>query len=170
MMELYTGKSISFAKQIIDRYEKFTRNRLNAPALVLAKKDAPIKSFTLNNWNTIGQVVYKRFREELKHMTLREGGKDSVYHYISTIFENRGTQPDKAKKAEQKLVRILADDFFERTETVSHIKEQREIIKELRRKEVNTPPPPIDIDKVAAKVMKKMEQELHLERLRRGGR
>lgn len=170
MTELYTGKFLPFARQIIDRHEKFGRSRLNAPALVFAKREAAKQAPAVINWNLLGQSVYKRFREEIRHTAYREGGRDSVYRYISTIFENRQTQPDKAKKAEKKLVRILADDFFERTETVHQLREQKQTLRELRKTEKKTPPPQIDIDKITAKVMKKMEWELHVERLRRGGR
>lgn len=121
----------------------------------------------------------------------------TVFRNIATIFVHRGSRPDLAKKAERDLVRILNREYRERdpsgrTEeapvyqrqitheelvttrrTVAGLEEQlnrqKTLLFQLQKNMesvIRTPEP--DMGKITEEVMKRMERDMHLERLRRG--
>ncbi len=123
----------------------------------------------------------------------------AVFHNIASVFVNRGSRPDLAKKAERELVKILSTEYFEggRDREREHrermvnkkqavreefagtkrivrtleeqIREQRTLIDELQHRVLAAPrQPEPDMNKITGEVMKRMEREMHLERLRRG--
>lgn len=121
----------------------------------------------------------------------------TVFRDIASIFVNRGSRPDLAKKAERDLVKILSREFYEndpagkiknttlytqknvQEELVTtrrtvmtleeQVKQQKTLLTELTRKiETNVKPPEWDVGKMTSEVMKRMEREMHVERLRRG--
>lgn len=178
-MESYTSKYLAFAEQIINKYKKFGRYRLNAPLLIFVRQNTELFSSVMtakNTWfqfhvnvlnNSLnkriipagsgqlreiagvltqrvlketretlhknllhqsGQMLYDCVKRALNWNLLREShrtsvngefGKFQVFHSISTIFENRETRPDQARKAERKLIRILSKDFFENMENIN---------------------------------------------------
>lgn len=121
----------------------------------------------------------------------------TVFRDIATIFVNRGSRPDLAKKAERELVKILSREYRENhperkisedhiyqrqitheelvttRRTVAGLEEQINRQKTLllqlqKRMETAIPVPEPDIGKLTGEVMRRMEREMHLERLRRG--
>lgn len=229
----HISKQLSFAEQIINKYKPYGGYMPDSSLLVLVKENrtqASIINAASNLWlqlnlgvstnrttkqsmqinqNLIGQAVSKHFREEISKISAKYLGREfQVFHSISTIFVNRERQPDQARKAERKLIRILADDFFGRTEMiqnnryvkrdsieehnrilrkqiyqekelqntkrlVEHIKErvtvQEKVITEIKQTADRGPELKQEqVDGIARTVMKKMEQKLHLEKLRRG--
>lgn len=128
---------------------------------------------------------------------LPEQKEMTVFRDIASIFVNRGSRPDLAKKAERDLVKILSREFYEndpagkiknttlytqknvQEELVTtrravmtleeQVKQQKTLLTELTRKiETNVKPPEWDVGKMTSEVMKRMEREMHVERLRRG--
>ena len=202
----------TFAEQILEKYKKFGQFSLNAPSLIFAgesKTTAAVQTFhkslqiklNVKLSDAGASVSPAAFRMKLsgQEKAMREL---RAFHCISTIFENRETQPDTARKAEQKLIRILSKDFYDRNpiiqravsgEQMSYRRERRaaeaeasmtknlaesmeerlllqeKMIKEL--KQTKTAPGALPkgwLEKVTKEVMKKMERELRLERVRRG--
>lgn len=121
----------------------------------------------------------------------------TVFRDIAAIFVNRGSRPDLAKKAQRDLVKILSREFYENDpdrkakDTTLHVqknvqeelvttkrtvmtleeqvKQQKTLLTELTRKlETAVKPPEWDVGKMTSEVMKRMEREMHVERLRRG--
>lgn len=121
----------------------------------------------------------------------------TVFRNIAAIFVNRGSRPDLAKKAERDLVRVLSREFYESVpsgktkETTSYhkknvqeefvttrhtvaaleeqVRQQKTLLAELTRKaETAVKAPEWDVGKLTGEVMKRMEREMHVERLRRG--
>lgn len=145
----------------------------------------------------------------------------AVFRNIATVFENRGSRPDLAKKAERELLRILSAEFYsfnrsrqqkEIAQSIEYHMKMRQTHTELTfrreqpagagrheevganrheeggtggesrtavdkqtvltevRKEVVTAAriPETDIKRITGEVMRQMEREMHLERLRRG--
>lgn len=128
----------------------------------------------------------------------REAQKElTVFRNIATIFVNRGSRPDLAKKAERELVRTLSTEFYERgrgrtqkqntavkkreaTEEIAgarrivssleeQMRVQKTVIAELQKKVSAAPnAPELNMNRLTEEVMKRMEREMRLERLRRG--
>ncbi|MCM1103331.1 MAG: hypothetical protein NC409_04415 [Clostridium sp.] len=121
----------------------------------------------------------------------------TVFRDIAAIFVHRGSRPDLAKKAERDLVKILNREYREhdpprntgeapvyqrRTaheelvttkRTLAGVEEQlnrqKTLLLQLQKSmetAIRTPEP--DMGKLTDEVMKRMEREMHLERLRRG--
>lgn len=121
----------------------------------------------------------------------------TVFRDIATIFVHRGSRPDLAKKAERDLVKILNREYRERDRSrrteeapvyqrkVTHeelvttkrtlagveeqLNRQKTLLLQLQKSmetAIRTPEP--DMGKLTDEVMKRMEREMHLERLRRG--
>lgn len=230
----YISKQASFAEQIINKYRPFGRYVPETALLVFVRENRTSTSIVntasnlwlqLNlgvsanrtvrqsmqiNQSLIGQEVSKHFKEEVNKFSTKYLDKEfQVFHSISTIFVNRERQPDQARKAESRLIRILADDFFGRPEMIQNdryrvkgesieeqnrilkkqirqeeeIKKTRHIVENIRQritvqeetvKEIKktTEAGPVlkqeQVEGIAKTVMKKMEQKLHLEKLRRG--
>lgn len=122
-----------------------------------------------------------------------DGRNFDLYYNIASIFENRERQPDLARKTERKLIRILADDFYGRMPEQSHILKkqtrqeeelrktrhlltslterltvQETVLNELRHNRLTVSLSPEVITRITKEVVKKMEWELHLEKIRRG--
>ena len=121
----------------------------------------------------------------------------TVFRNIATIFVNRGSRPDLAKKAERELVKILSRAYHENnpekqkkethiyqrqitheelvmtrrtvTELEEQVKKHKTLLFQLQKniESAQTAPEP-DLSRIAGEVMKRMEREMHLERLRRG--
>ncbi|MCM1284018.1 MAG: hypothetical protein NC242_10375 [Roseburia sp.] len=134
------------------------------------------------NWNMAAQLLTKGIKRRLTDQRLL------VFGSITDIFVNRGSRPDLAKKAERELVKILSSEFYkmdgrrqerqiEKLAGTKHfvsaierrVKIQESVIAELRQKiTALTNFPESSIRKITGQVMRQMEQEMHLERLRRG--
>lgn len=230
----YISKQTSFAEQIINKYRPFGRYVRETALLVFVRENRTSTSIVntasnlwlqLNlgvsanrtvrqsmqiNQSLIGQEVSKHFKEEVNRFSTKYLDKEfQVFHSISTIFVNRERQPDQARKAESRLIRILADDFFGRPEMIQNdryrvrresleeqnrilkkqirqeeeIKKTRNIVENIRQRitvqeetvneiKKTTEAGPVlkqeQVEGIAKTVMKKMEQKLHLEKLRRG--
>ena len=200
---------LRFAKQITGKYMKFGKCSLNAPSLVFVGEN---KTTTIHTFQKKLQIKLSvklsdgsasSFAFRMKLSGQEKAMKElQAFHCISTIFENRERQPDVARKAERKLIRILSEDFYDRNPViqravsgermfyrwerkaaeaeaektknlVENMEErlllQEKLIKEL--KETETVPAALPkgwMDGVTKEVMKKMERELHLEKMRRG--
>ncbi len=146
----------------------------------------------------LGQSITDEMKRHLSHPLPRgiwQTGekKFDLYYNIASIFENRERQPDIARKTEQKLIRILADDFYGRLPEQSPIlrkqtRQEEELIKtrqlvtslterltlqenvlsELKHNRLTLNLSPEVITRITKEVVKKMEWELHLEKIRRG--
>lgn len=235
MMGLYTCRSLAFAEQIINKYRKFGRYNFYSSSLVFARDVMQPFAFyerVIRETSRIlrtsvllqtDRILLSRLKEQTKQIFMNrlpqetgrlpgEHAKNfSLYHNITTIFENRDRQPDLARKAERKLIRILSEDFFGRTEMINRFRDavfppqqersrilenrilrrketerteerfenitnrltvQEKILKELRETrritDLNAAPPPVSVDGIVKEVIKKMNRELHVEKLRRG--
>lgn len=160
---------------------------------------------------------YVRPGQQFSDKISRSYNQYAVFWNIASIFENRGSRPDLAKKAERELLRTLSDEFYTelifrkehaksgkgcadsggqnrtggerraqilRTQSYQEelgstkrmvgvleeqMKLQETILTELRQKiAANVSVPETNIKKITGEVMKQMEREMHLERLRRG--
>lgn len=130
--------------------------------------------------DALAQNIVKRLEKQRRPVGVWHGQASgqkelTVFRDIATIFVNRGSRPDLAKKAERDLVKILNREselvMTKRTvtELEEQVRKQRTLITELRQKidtVVCVPEP--DVGRVAGEVMRRMEREMHLERLRRG--
>ncbi len=152
--------------------------------------------------DTLAQAIVKKLERRLGEKSGRDQRVPmyrelTVFRNIASIFVNRGSRPDLAKKAERELVKILSREFYEgghvrehrenkvykkqenRQEIVStkrmigtleeQLKLQKTVVTELERKVRSfESPPQLNMNKIAGEVMRQMEREMHLERLRRG--
>lgn len=150
----------------------------------------------------LAQSIAERLTRYVKPVKMWHGGLHvekelTVFRDIASIFVNRGSRPDLAKKAERDLVKILSREFYEndpdgkiknttlytqknvQEELVTtrrtvvtleeQMKQQKTLLTELTRKiETSMKPPEWDVGKMTSEVMKRMEREMHVERLRRG--
>ncbi|MCM1106289.1 MAG: hypothetical protein NC355_05015 [Blautia sp.] len=134
------------------------------------------------NWSMAAQRITKGIERRLTDRRFLVLGS------IADIFVNRGSRPDLAKKAERELVKILSSEFYEmdgrrqerqieKLTGTKHfisaierqVKLQESVIAELRQKITDsTSLSESSIRKITGRVMRQMEQEMHLERLRRG--
>lgn len=153
-------------------------------------------------WNALAQSIAERLTRYIKPVKVWHGQLPvekelTVFRDIASIFVNRGSRPDLAKKAERDLVKILSREFYEnapagRTKDTAlytqknvqeelvttrrtvmtleeQVKQQKTLLTELTRKiETSVKPPEWDVGKMTSEVMKRMEREMHVERLRRG--
>ncbi|MDE7238921.1 MAG: hypothetical protein K2N41_04330 [Lachnospiraceae bacterium] len=146
--------------------------------------------------------IVKRLEHFLKPKEAWRGqlsvGKElTVFRDIATIFVNRGSRPDLAKKAERDLVKVLSKAYYENNperqakedpifkRQITHeelvmtkrtvadleeqVKKQSTLLFQLQKNvETAIQVPEPDMGKITGEVMKRMEREMHLERLRRG--
>lgn len=115
-MESGISNSLSFAERISGKYKRFGRYEVTEAPRVFVRRDAerfPAAHAAKNTWL---QFQLKLFWQK---NTAGPSPKNQLFYNISTIFENRERQPDQAKKAEKKLIRILANDFFGNLENVT---------------------------------------------------
>lgn len=146
--------------------------------------------------------IVKRLERFLKPKEAWRGqlsvGKElTVFRDIATIFVNRGSRPDLAKKAERDLVKVLSRAYYENNperqtkedhiyqRQITHeelvttkrtvadleeqVKKQSTLLFQLQKNvETAIQVPEPDMGKITGEVMKRMEREMHLERLRRG--
>lgn len=152
--------------------------------------------------NALAQSIAERLTRYIKPVKVWHGQLPvekelTVFRDIASIFVNRGSRPDLAKKAERDLVKILSREFYEnapagRTKDTAlytqknvqeelvttrrtvmtleeQVKQQKTLLTELTRKiETSVKLPEWDVGKMTSEVMKRMEREMHVERLRRG--
>lgn len=201
-----------FAERIIENHTAFCAYRMTGAPLVLfrQRQAASSKKSVYNlllrfhmtwqsivswqniaTWQNVVQTGQRLIsgREAQKELT--------VFRNIATIFVNRGSRPDLAKKAERELVRTLSTEFYERgrgrtqkqntavkkreaTEELAGAKRivstleeqmrvQKTVIAELQKKVSAAPnAPELNMSRLTEEVMKRMEREMRLERLRRG--
>lgn len=201
-----------FAERIIENHTAFCAYRMTGAPLVLFRQRPAASSkksvynlllrfhMTWQNvvswqniatWQNVVQTGQRLIsgREAQKELT--------VFRNIATIFVNRGSRPDLAKKAERELVRTLSTEFYERARgrtqkentavkkreateeivgakrIVSTLEEQmrvqKTVIAELQKKVSAAPSAPeLNMNRLTEEVMKRMEREMRLERLRRG--
>lgn len=150
----------------------------------------------------LAQSIAERLTRYVKPVKMWHGGlrvekELTVFRDIASIFVNRGSRPDLAKKAERDLVKILSREFFEHTpDSRAHeqnvlqrknvqeelvltkrtlatleeqVKQQKTLLIELNRKlESAARPAEWNAGMLTGEVMKRMEKEMHLERLRKG--
>ena len=146
--------------------------------------------------------IVKRLERALKPKEAWRGqlsvGKElTVFRNIATIFVNRASRPDLAKKAERELVKVLSRAYYENqperqnkedhifrrqitheelvmtkrtvTDLEEQVKKQRALLLQLQKNvETAVQAPEPDLGKLTGEVMRRMEREVHLERLRRG--
>lgn len=152
--------------------------------------------------NALAQSIAERLTRYVKPVKVWHGQLPvekelTVFRDIASIFVNRGSRPDLAKKAERDLVKILSREFFEHTpDSRAHeqnvlqrknvqeelvltkrtlatleeqVKQQKTLLIELNRKlESAARPAEWNAGMLTGEVMKRMEKEMHLERLRKG--
>lgn len=222
---IQSGGTVRFAARILERYLSLKPDGFRGTPLIYMKRQRSVAD--VNNvqkillrfqktWNqsilseqkralfrnAVAQSVVIRMERYLDtaktpYITVSEQKEMTVFRDIATIFVNRGSRPDLAKKAERELVKILSREFYERgpdrgaepaalyqkknvqeelvmtkrtvTRLEEQVEQQKTILTELNRKmESAVRKPEWDAGKITAEVMKRMEREMHLERLRRG--
>lgn len=201
-----------FAERIIENHTAFCAYRMTGTPLVLFRQRPTASSepsvynlllrfhMTWQNIATWQNVVpwQNIVRTGQRLISGREAQKElTVFRNIATIFVNRGSRPDLAKKAERELVRTLSAEFYERgrgrtqkektavkkreaTEEIvgakrivstleEQMRVQKTVIAELQKKVSAAPSAPeLNMNRLTEEVMKRMEREMRLERLRRG--
>lgn len=222
---LQSGGTARFAARILERRPSLKRDGFHGTLMIHMKRQQSAPS--MNNvqkillqfqktWNqsilseqkrflfrnAVAQSVVMRMERyldtaKIRHIPVSEQKEMTVFRDIATIFVNRGSRPDLAKKAERELVKVLSREFYERgpdrgaepaalyqkknvqeelvmtkrtvTRLEEQVEQQKTILTELNRKmESAVREPEWDAGKITAEVMKRMEREMHLERLRRG--
>ncbi len=167
-------------------------------ARVMRETDQAVRRNLKRETRYLHQSITDDLKRHLSHPLPRgvwqaERKKLDLYYNIASIFENRERQPDIARKTEQKLIRILADDFYGRMPEQSHILKkqtrqeeelrktrqlvtslterltvQENVLSELKHTRLAVSLSPEVITRITKEVVKKMEWELHLEKIRRG--
>lgn len=215
----------TFADRIIAKYTQFGIYRDRDADLVFFVPDRRRESGKKESSPAPAASSYGLlFRFYMTWQNYRKNDRDykeyAVFRNVASIFENKSSRPDAAKKAERELLRMLSSDFYEelifrrerRERTAGpkkqaaggdesrsaafaraqirqtqswkeelgstkhmvgvleeRVKLQETILTELRRKIVTAASvPDADIKKITGEVVKQMEREMHLERLRRG--
>lgn len=220
----------TFADRIMTKYTRFGSYRGRETGLVLfgarQRKTVEIRKvsttpavslyklllrfyMTWQNYVRSGQRI--SVSRDISDKTSRSYKEYAAFWNIATIFTNRGSRPDLAKKAERELLRMLSFEFYEemiprrwrrengesqtlipgdRQEELrrmqncqrelgstkrmvgmleEQIKVQETILTELRQKMlVPGYVPETNIKKITGEVIKQMDREMHLERLRQG--
>lgn len=219
------GSGMHFAKRVIEKSTPVMMGGFSgAPRILLKQQTKPSGdnyfyklllrlNQTWQNANVLKQKgvadrealalsIVKRMERILKpkevwHGQLAVQKELTVFRDIATIFVNRGSRPDLAKKAERDLVKILSREYRENAplkesrenrvyqrqitqeelvttkRTVTGMEEQinrqKTLLIDLQKKmETDIQIPEPDMGRITGEVMKRIEKEMHLERLRRG--
>ncbi|MBD5469528.1 MAG: hypothetical protein HDR21_15490 [Lachnospiraceae bacterium] len=186
----------SFAERVMARGVSFDTSGLSGTIIILLKKQS--SSSSENHFYQLLLRLERVLKPKEAWRGLLSVQKElTVFRDIATIFVNRASRPDLAKKAERELVKVLSrayyenhperqkkeDHIFQRritheelvmtkrtvTDLEEQVKKQRALLFQLQKNvETAVQAPEPDVGKLTGEIMKRMEREMHLERLRRG--